>query len=141
MGEDKEPEIRITKEDPDKKGSKGKSIVLQIEGETVEVQPKIAIGWRDILEAEANNPARVDIKVSVSSSDPVELHHAILSNLREDIDRRREGGETDRQIYRDLIIRYHPDIYHGEEGGVMELAKEYTQALVHLEEIDEIKRR
>ncbi len=140
MAEDQKPEIRITEEDLDAENSKEKPVVLQVEGETIEVQPEIAIEWKDILKAEANDPTRVDVKVPISSSGPTEFHHAILSNLRGDIKRKRDSGETDRKIYRDLIVRYHPDIYQGEGDKVIELAKEYTQALVRLEEIGEIRR-
>lgn len=98
----------------------------------------LVVGWRDIIRAEANSLTRIEVKVPVSEKITTEFDAIVLNNLRGDIGRGRAEGETDRQVYRKMLVQYHPDLYVGEDAKVIDLSREYTQALGALKDNGEI---
>lgn len=135
-------EIRTTKEGlarEDKSHALVKPVTIRIDNEDIEVEPDLMIGWRDILEAEAHNPAKVDVNLPIAGEGSTKFHHAVLSNLRREIAIARVDKKTDRKIFRDLLIRYHPDLYQSSTPETQALAGEYTKALGAMRQMGEIR--
>lgn len=132
--------IRISEDDlpPENKSTAlAEPITIRIDDEDIEVEQDFAVTWRDILKADAES--MIDYKEPVSDQVTTEFRYGVLSNLRHDIAIARSDSErTDRQIYRDLAIRYHPDLYQNTDQEVKDLATEYTQALGALRQNGEL---
>ncbi len=132
-----EPIIKLTEKDL-KSPEKERTTVV-VDGEEISVPAEVVIGWKDILRAETHNPSHVDLKMPLSESDETEYDHEVISNLKEDVRRLREDGKSERQIYRELAIRYHPDLYQNEGGKIRLLAQSYMGALTGLRNAGELK--
>lgn len=119
------------------------TISVEIRGEKIAVPQDLAVTWRDLLTHRAD--AFVDLKAPITLGNPTEFNYGVLGDLREDIDILRhlttnnEDGLTDLQIYRNLALRYHPDVINSDDPKVQQLAGEYTQALNALVAIGELQ--
>lgn len=134
--------IRITEDDlspaQDPPRALAEKIIIRIGDEHIEVERKTVVTWRDILQADADS--MVDYREPVSKSVGTEFRSGVLINLRHDIAILRiEGKKTDREIYRVLAERYHPDLYPDASEEVKALATEYFQALVALRQNGELQ--
>jgi hypothetical protein len=132
--------------DPDQREDQPRALAttIEIDGERVDVANTLVVGWGDILEERTK--AFVDIEEPVSDTVPTEFNYGVLSDLRGDILQYRtdnfmkpDEGLTDTQIYRELRVRYHPDLYRDKSQEAQDLATEYSQALGALVENGELQ--
>ncbi len=142
--EDLEPEIKISEEDLEPEAQRPAlqlPSTVVIEGEEVEVPlESIVIGWRDIIEAEAHSPAHVEgLDEQVSETVTDKYHFSVLSNLRGDVGRMKDEGKSARDIFRELALRYHPDLYQDMDEKTQELAETYFKATGSLKENGELE--
>lgn len=99
----------------------------------------IVVGWRDIVEAEANDSSRVaGIEEQVSDMVTAKYHFAVLSNLRQEIGIAKQGNITSKELYKKIALRYHPDLYSGMDDLTKSLTSEYFKALGSLRDNNEL---
>lgn len=131
MSIDKQPDvITITEEDVDYFDKHG-TFPPEPEKVVTSTQPSetIDITFKDIVNAEAHDPNRRTDRVILQAGSQEQYDAGVVESLSQDITELRRIGKGGKEIFKEVVSRYHPDLYLDQDQPTQQRAGEYVKVM------------